>query len=197
MPFHSQTIHDVIKQAAEAAVCRWSGLKRNKDGVPIRTALLWAMEQVIDRKCDKIIRAATVKQSARQRAEDLENHRREKARITRDATDRMRGIAALTKRLQACNAVAEYPPVPLPFGLHPVPEDQIPTTSGVYLAFASGLCAYVGQSINLRNRLSPAHEKLRTGDSIAWIGFPSQALNFAECYYIGIMRPFRNFRWTG
>lgn len=70
----------------------------------------------------------------------------------------------------------------------------MPSSSGVYFVKdASGTVAYVGQSIRLCHRAKLSHEKIEVGDRVAWLEFDSELLNWAEAYYIGICRPYRNF----
>ena len=54
--------------------------------------------------------------------------------------------------------------------------------------------AYVGQARNLRNRyFARRHHAIMDGDTVSWLLFPEAELNWAEAFYIGVLRPARNF----
>jgi hypothetical protein len=72
-------------------------------------------------------------------------------------------------------------------------DKLLPAKSGVYFVWANNTIQYVGQSINLSQRVRLAHQNIAIGDLITYIEFPPEELNFAESYYIGICRPCRNF----
>lgn len=53
---------------------------------------------------------------------------------------------------------------------------------------------YVGQSINLKNRLNiESHYNIMSGDTISYLLIDRSDLQFAESFYIGLLRPVRNF----
>jgi excinuclease UvrABC nuclease subunit len=80
-------------------------------------------------------------------------------------------------------------------------EDQpivtIPAAPGVYFLWVGCIVVYVGQSINLRQRLTSRHHGFSHGCRASFLEFPCDELNFAEAFYIGIMRPVRNFGKKG
>lgn len=64
--------------------------------------------------------------------------------------------------------------------------------------WSDGAIVYVGQSINLRARARRGHAMINRADEVSWIELPNAELDFAECYYIGTLRPERNFqKWNG
>ncbi len=69
----------------------------------------------------------------------------------------------------------------------------LPQKSGVYFVWASGIVVYVGQSRNLRNRARVGHECITEGDSLSWLEIEPGELNFSEAFYIGALRPARNY----
>ena len=71
--------------------------------------------------------------------------------------------------------------------------NSVPPISGIYFVWLHDLCEYVGQSKNLRNRVCSKHTKISIADKVSYLPFAESDLNFAESYYIGIMRPRRNF----
>jgi len=71
--------------------------------------------------------------------------------------------------------------------------DNLPEKSGIYFLWSDRLCEYVGQSINLKKRARLGHHKLLPTDQVSYLLFDVSELHFAEAYYIGIMRPRRNF----
>lgn len=103
-------------------------------------------------------------------------------------------------------AAQESAEIRLKKGLYPsVPEPsfvlkrnvKIPDTSGIYFAYEQKddhkIIAYVGQSIKFSSRISISHGKLKAGDLIALLEMDKEDLNYAEAFYIGILRPYRNF----
>ena len=99
----------------------------------------------------------------------------------------------------------EYPSVPLPMlKLNKSKPKDVPSDPGVYFLWddTSKAVLYVGQSVNLRNRMR-SHHVIRDGDYISWIQFKrnrspegSHKLLCAEAYYIGILKPVLNFGGT-
>lgn len=88
------------------------------------------------------------------------------------------------------------------YGFKPVPDPSIiydgegtglPQASGVYFAWSNGVVQYVGQSINLNSRCKHSHHKLQEGDLLSYVLVSVEQLNFAEAFYIGILKPTRNF----
>jgi MFS family permease len=69
----------------------------------------------------------------------------------------------------------------------------LPKSSGVYFAWRNGTVQYVGQSINLSSRCVRSHPKLQEGDLLSYVLVAQEQLNFAEAFYIGILKPRRNF----
>jgi hypothetical protein len=86
-----------------------------------------------------------------------------------------------------------YPDVPISNKVSILDRESIPSVSGVYFVWLHDICEYVGKSKNLRNRVCPTHEKISLSDKLTFLTFAESDLNFAESYYIGVMRPRRNF----
>ena len=88
-----------------------------------------------------------------------------------------------------------YPKVPGPFHIVAEKYDQsdIPRIPGIYFAWRGGDVVYVGQSTNLRNRLTASHHILDAGEPVSWVFVKKEELNFAECFYIAALRPALNF----
>lgn len=70
---------------------------------------------------------------------------------------------------------------------------DIPTYSGIYFFWRQKMPYYVGQSVNLQQRLLP-HLKKRYTDEVAWLPFDVEDLLHAEMFYIGVLRPLANFK---
>lgn len=89
-----------------------------------------------------------------------------------------------------------YPAVPPPMfdaELLDLESNPLPDVSGIYFVWRQGVVVYVGKSVNIRKRVTMKHENILEGDQISWVAFDTRKLNFAECYFIGICRPMRNF----
>jgi len=74
-------------------------------------------------------------------------------------------------------------------------ESSLPKMPGVY--FVSdylGALAYVGQSENIRDRAYVGvHPNIFNSDKVGFYLIDGVELNYAESFYIGVYRPYRNF----
>jgi hypothetical protein len=89
-----------------------------------------------------------------------------------------------------------YPDIPEPTQLACLKPTGIPRSPGVYFVWRDERIIYVGRSINLCQRVTLYHEKIQQGDHVSWLEFCLPDLNFAECFYIGVARPYLNFSNT-
>ena len=86
-----------------------------------------------------------------------------------------------------------YPDVPRP-GRGQQASRTIPDLlSCVYFLWRGEHCVYVGQTKNLRKRLTH-HKKYFKGDVVTWIPFRWNELLRAEGFYIWLLHPPRNHR---
>lgn len=96
------------------------------------------------------------------------------------------------RHIEMCKKVGEYPEVP--FAMGKVSKSAtLPNEAGVYFAWNANRVVYVGQSINLGQRVRCGHHCLDEGQDVSWLLFHVDELNFAESFYIGVCRPSRNF----
>jgi hypothetical protein len=73
-------------------------------------------------------------------------------------------------------------------------NDDFPASPGIYFFWNGEVVEYVGQSINLSNRLKLGHHHvLRTDHVVSFVSVNRPELTWAECYYIGLLRPQLNF----
>jgi uncharacterized membrane protein len=90
--------------------------------------------------------------------------------------------------------VALYPPPPLP---ELAPSDMgngLPEESGIYFLWREGVIEYVGLSIRLNQRVRlGVHHILTDKHSISYVLIDRHDLTWAECWYIGSLRPQLNF----
>lgn len=88
---------------------------------------------------------------------------------------------------------SEYPDPP-PGIIRPTAEGiGVPATSGIYFVWENGIIDYVGQSINMNNRVRLySHGVICETDLLSFVPIEKDELIWAECYYIGILRPKRN-----
>ncbi len=90
--------------------------------------------------------------------------------------------------------VCLYPSLPAPIVLADIDGAGVPNISGVYFVWDNGVIAYVGQSINLAARLHLGqHHQIKDGDWISWVAIDKYELDWAESFFIGSLRPVRNF----
>lgn len=93
-----------------------------------------------------------------------------------------------------------YPPVPVEstpihqlYSSAGIKSEILPYASGVYFVWIENEVVYVGQSICLRNRISYSHECVTSDCELSWLELDKDQLNFAEAFYIGLLRPKFNF----
>lgn len=96
--------------------------------------------------------------------------------------------------LRSITDVYDYPVPPGP-SIGPTSRGEtLPDRSGIYFVWAKERCVYVGKSICIRNRARlGTHGNIKATDALSFLEFPVEVLNFAESFYIGILRPTRNF----
>lgn len=92
---------------------------------------------------------------------------------------------------------AAYPPPPTVAFLRA--GCRLPRASGVYFVYSSPKeCVYVGKSKNMAKRVTWSWDFTGRGYSgtflVAWLLFDVEEISFAECHYIGLLRPRYNFR---
>jgi ribosomal protein L24E len=82
------------------------------------------------------------------------------------------------------------PPLPM------IPADDcndLPDGPGIYFVWENGRIVYVGKTVRLCQRCCfQSHDSIRRTDHLSWLEYPKSELFFAECYYIGALRPERN-----
>jgi hypothetical protein len=130
-------------------------------------------------------------------AEELQSARKKKNKAIRDCNAARQKLADVS-----CDIRHYTEGIVTKNGFEPVPEPLLqydgygtglPQTSGVYFAWQNGTVQYVGQSINLSSRCVRSHQKLQEGDLLSYVLVAKEQLNFAEAFYIGILKPRRNF----
>jgi len=136
--------------------------------------------------------------SARKRLKELKYQVAEKQAELKKAEARLNGIYKSISVHEICTgsntSSLEYPPVPEPLIKPHQYGHGIPEESGIYFIWSTGgELRYVGQSTNLSLRLRlGSHHKLRSDDLISFVLVPKELLIYAECFYIGIMKPTSN-----
>lgn len=107
-------------------------------------------------------------------------------------------LRAARRRLNALRAqlapVDRYPAAPLPH-LEPHRKGSgLPAVPGIYFLWHGDVVEYVGKSrcLSERVRLGP-HHVLKHYHRISLLPWEESELAWAECYYIGVLRPAANF----
>lgn len=102
----------------------------------------------------------------------------------------------LTERGLALQQVdaSGYPEIPDP-SISPHKEGEgLPESPGIYFLWDGNGIYYVGQSIKLSQRLRLGHHHILSANHrISFVHIERQQLTWAECYYIGLVRPKGNF----
>jgi hypothetical protein len=90
-------------------------------------------------------------------------------------------------------AKSNYPEVPPPFFAPSAEGDGIPSIPGIYFLWDGETIVYVGQSVNLNQRVRLGHWRLRPEYKISILPIDKFFLTWTECYYIGLVKPEKNF----
>ncbi len=111
-------------------------------------------------------------------------------------------MASHAKYLHQANEVcAHYAMPPIPSDVTDIPRGRrngklirfAPEASGIYFIWHHGEIVYVGCSINLRERLTSAHNQIiHMDDYVSWMTRPLLDIELEECFYIWLLRPDRN-----
>jgi hypothetical protein len=91
-------------------------------------------------------------------------------------------------------AGGNYPEAPAPSVPATEDGDGIPHVPGIYFFWSGESVVYVGQSRNLNQRVRlNSHHVLRPELRVSFLYFEEEFLTWAECFYIGVLRPQQNF----
>lgn len=96
--------------------------------------------------------------------------------------------AVSTSRAHPCDRKLRRGPAPI----HVTIDADIPQAGGIYFFWRGGTSFYVGQAVELQQRLT-SHPMKKYCDEVAWVFCPQETLNFRESFYIGLLRPIGNF----
>lgn len=100
-------------------------------------------------------------------------------------------------RAEAASAAADicgYPPVPRAACRVDSAELVNADFPGVYFIWRDSRCVYVGMSRkSVMVRITKSHAVVRPDDHVSWVAVGPTAVRWAECFYIGCLRPEFNF----
>jgi hypothetical protein len=91
---------------------------------------------------------------------------------------------------------AVYPKIPLNRVVPTETGENLPSRPGIYFVRDPDEIVYVGQSINLKTRVTLRHKNIKLGDIVSYLEMDAYMLDFAEAFYIGVCKPTRNFGHT-
>ena len=196
---------EILARVARQAVNKVSG-SLPYDSTDYRRHLQTALRNIVTDHCKVLLAASTVsdaKIKARIEAE-VERNEMRRALVNELKSDRKR-LRQLKKEIAHAEATvltAASGHCDLhQFGLVPAPmveasdlAEGVPDFSGIYFVWAGGKVVYVGQSVKLSGRCAIRyHTQILPGEMLSWVPEPLPRLNYAESFYIGILRPERNF----
>jgi hypothetical protein len=103
-------------------------------------------------------------------------------------------LAQLKQEIHALRVRAfDYPNPPPAMAVLTPNGLGIPSSSGIYFVWSGETIVYVGQSIDLGKRVRRGHHAINRVETVSWVLVPAYMLDYAECFYIGTLRPQRNF----
>jgi hypothetical protein len=176
-----------------------------------------ALLKSIPKHCKLLLEAASVSDArikAQRAAEEMTRTAQAEAndllKKTRHAVARqLAGTRTKLRRLKGELAAVEKALLPFvnghcerhEYGLVPGPIAEasrlgqgLPAVPGIYFVWNGGRVVYVGQSVRLSGRcILGSHHAILPGDMLSWVEELPARLNFAESFYIGILKPERNF----
>lgn len=160
--------------------------------IPEHCKALLAASTVSDAKAKAVMEADAERKEMRQAlADELKSGRKKLRRLRKEVT---RAEATLLTAANRHCELHQFAKVPAPMVEASDFAEGIPDFSGIYFVWAGGKVVYVGQSVKLSGRCNLRHHgRIFPGEMLSWVPEPSARLNFAECFYIGILRPERNF----
>lgn len=134
--------------------------------------------------------------------EGFENKRIELESMTQELKTLTNKVSSLRKKIKTLEKKT-WDLSNLRSDMYPVPErpqvrvstanrELIPEQSGCYFAWEDSTVRYVGQAVNLRKRLRPSHHAVESSHWLSWVSLPLEELDFAEAFYIGVLRPTKN-----
>ena len=90
-------------------------------------------------------------------------------------------------------SLADYPDPPPGF-VKPDPDGiGMPDYSGIYFVWENDIVVYVGRSIQISNRVRlDNHQNINKSDLLSFLPFNIDELMYAECFYIGLLKPVKN-----
>ena len=180
------------------------------DSSDYRIHLQAALRNIVADHCKVLLAASTVsdaKIKARIEAEVERNEmRRALANELKSSRKRLRRLKKEIAHAKATLLIAanghcelhQYGAVPAPMVEASHSAQGIPAVSGIYFVWAGGKVVYVGQSVRLSSRCAIRnHHAIFAGEMLSWVPEPLPRLNVAESFYIGILKPERNFGGRG
>ena len=105
-------------------------------------------------------------------------------------------LAELRKQLREMTirvSTNDYPQVPEPTIRPSYYGEDLPAEPGIYFLWRHDTVEYVGKSVRLSSRVRLGHHILMKSHKISYVLIEREMLDWAEAYYIGILRPFKNF----
>lgn len=201
-----QRIEEMLSEAAMKALSKI----RSSGRLPSQVQMAEAFNSAVQKSAQLLLDAASKKEPLK-RAEQMrleftaERKRKRKclADELRDGRRRLRELQARVTTAEYTVARAQalvrhdgqpYPAVP-PASLTPHKEGAgLPAEPGVYFLWRGDIIEYVGKSRRLCGRVKiPGHHVLQTYHRISYVLLEERELTWAECYYIGTLRPAVNF----
>lgn len=203
----TRRMDDMLTEIARKVLAKFESPARAS-----RRDLFSAFEHAVTKHVDRLVAAASIPKAELERmekarqewaaerlsqrkalADELKSTRNKLGKIKTKLTQSEQALAQAQARLYA-SATDQYPVVP-PAALDPDKDGAgLPEAAGIYFLWQGNVIEYVGKSIRLCQRVKlGGHHVLTAKHRISYVLVDEAMLTWAECHYIGLLRPFKNF----
>ena len=202
-----QRIEDLLTDVARMALAKAGTSRRGVSQDHLVKLFVAAIEERSDAilKSSKVNRDRIAKEQLKFEAEKkaarkaarkslADELRSGKARLRKTIKALRIATLELTQRQARAGGGEGYPQVPIPSITPHKDGAGLPAESGVYFLWNGEVIEYVGKSTKLCNRVKlGSHQALRPHHRISYILIDKRLITWAECYYLGILQPVKNF----
>ena len=122
--------------------------------------------------------------------------KRQRTKARKELKDTINDTASRKSVICQSYAMASVPFPMVPLRSLKGPQPGVPEIVGVYFLWWQDEVEYVGMSVNLSQRVTLSHGRVRgAGQHVSWIEYDLNERKHAELFYIWLLRPKQNTEW--